>query len=91
MLEVGLGALLALEALLGSLTPLMANISRPINPWRSQMNSTWLNTWAMSFTSMLMKWEMVVKCGQVSQDSAMKAMRSRQARSMARLLTMPWL
>src|SRR5262249_46413406 len=32
----------ALEALLGSLTPSMANSCRPTRPWRSHPNSTWV-------------------------------------------------
>ena len=32
--------LLCLSALLGSFTPSMANICRPIKPWRSQVRST---------------------------------------------------
>ena len=35
------------DALLGSFTPSMANISRPIRPWASQIGSTAANTWAI--------------------------------------------
>ena len=38
--QVPLRSLLALE---GSLTPSMANMSRPMRPWASQVMSTWLN------------------------------------------------
>jgi hypothetical protein len=81
--------LLALEALLGSFTPSMANISRPISPCRSQIARIAANTRAMSSPRLLTKSAIVVKCGPESPHKAMKVTCSRQARSMPRLLTMP--
>ena len=51
------------EALLGSFTPSIANISRPIRPCASQIASTAVKICAMSGPSVLTKCAKVVKCG----------------------------
>ena len=78
-----------LDALLGNLTPSIANISRPIRPWPSHTVSTAAKTLAMSSRSVLTKWAIVVKCGAVMPHSAMNVTCSWQTRSIARLRTMP--
>jgi len=60
------------NALLGSLTPSMANMSRPRNPWASQIATTAANTRAMSSPSVLSRCAIVVKWGAVSPQRAMK-------------------
>lgn len=77
------------DALLGRFTPSMANISRPIKPWASQRATTAANTRAISSPNVLTKCAIVVQCGLVSPQRAMKVTCSRQTRSMLRLLTMP--
>ena len=69
--RVPLRCLLALE---GSLTPSMANISRPIRPCASHTSSTCLKTWPIRSPRPLMKAAMrvVVKWGQLSPLRAMK-------------------
>ena len=59
------------DALLGSFTPSIANISRPMRRCPSHATSTAANTWAMSSRSVLTKWAMVVKCGAVMPHRAM--------------------
>ena len=78
-----------LEALLGSLTPSMANISRPISPSRSQIATTAANTRAIASPAVLTKSAIVVKWGGWSPQRAMKVTCSWQARSIPRLLTIP--
>jgi len=68
----------------------MANISRPIRPSLSSTARTWPNTAAMASRERLTKSATVVKCGLASPVRATKSTLSRQARSMARELTMPW-
>jgi NAD(P)H-flavin reductase len=79
----------ALLVLLGSSTPSMANISRPIKPCASHRNSTCMNTLAISAPSARMKPAIVVKCGALSPDKAMNTTFSRQACSIGRLPTIP--
>ena len=78
------------DALLGSFTPSIANISRPINPSAAQLATTAAKTRAMSSPSVLTNCAIVVQCGRVSPESAMNVTCSRQARSMPRRLTIPW-
>jgi hypothetical protein len=78
-----------LDALPGSFTPSMANISRPISPCRSQTASTAAKMGAMSAPSVLTHWAIVVTWGRVSPQSAMNVTCSAQARAIARLLTIP--
>jgi len=75
--------------MLGSLTPSMANISRPMRPMRSQMSRISVNRGPISPSRVLTKAAKVVKCGAVSPLSAMKVTCSWQARSMSRLLMIP--
>jgi hypothetical protein len=63
--RVPLRLLLALE---GSLTPSMANISRPMSPMRSQMSRISLNSGPISPSRVLTKAAKVVKCGALSPD-----------------------
>ena len=51
------------DALLGSFTPSIANISRPIKPSASQIATTAAKTRAMSSPSVLTNCAIVVKCG----------------------------
>jgi hypothetical protein len=78
-----------LLALLGSLTPSTANISRPISRRRSQAARTAANTWATSAPTVLTKCATVVKCGAVSPHKAMNVTCSRQSRALPRPLTAP--
>jgi hypothetical protein len=81
--------LLALLALLGSLTPSMANISRPMSPMAVADEQDFLEQRPDLAPRVLTKAAKVVKCGALSPESAMKVTWSRQARSMSRELTMP--
>ena len=74
---------------LGSFTPSVANIPRPISPCRPQTASTAANTGAMSGPGVLTKWAMVVQWGAVSPHNATKGTCPRQRRSVPRLLTTP--
>jgi hypothetical protein len=85
----GARSLRCLDALLGSFTPSMANISRPISPWRSQTASTAAKMGAICSPRVLTNCAMVVKCGRESPLRAMKVTCSSHARAMARLRTMP--
>lgn len=51
--------------------------------------STAANTAAIARSVVLMKWAIVVKCGRVSPQRAMKVTCSSHARAIARLLTIP--
>ena len=51
-------------------------------PWQSPMNSTWVKMLVMSSPRQITKPAMVVKCGVLSPDKAMKVTCSRQARWM---------
>lgn len=78
-----------LLALPGSFTPSMANISRPIRPWASQIKSTCWNTAAMGSARRETKRATVVKCGASCPHRAMKVTWRSQAEAMARLETRP--
>ena len=78
-----------LSALLGSFTPSIANICRPIKPWRSQIRSTWVKIVEASSPSSLTNFASVVNCGALSPEIAMNSTFSRHSRSIARLLTTP--
>ena len=67
------------EALPGSFTPSMANISRLMSPCASQIATTAANTRAMTSPSVLTKWAIVVKYGAVSPHNAMNVTCSRQS------------
>lgn len=81
--------LLRLSALLGSLTPSIGNICRPINPSRSQVSRTWVKIAAASSPSSRTKAAMVVKRGALSPEIAMNSTHSRHSRSIARLEMTP--
>ena len=78
-----------LSALLGSFTPSIANICRPINPSRSQASSTCVKIGDTSSPSSLTKAAMVVNRGALSPEIAMNSTFSRHRRSIARLDTTP--
>ncbi len=77
------------EALLGSFTPSIANISRPMSPCRSHTASTAAKIGATWSPSVLTECAIVVKCGRESPLRAMHVTCSSQARAMARLLPRP--
>jgi len=81
--------LLAFEALDGSFTPSMANISRPMSPWRWQIMSTWVNTFATASPRLLTNVLSVLWSGWLSPESAMNCTLLRHAHSMPRELTIP--
>lgn len=81
--------LLRLSALLGSFTPSIANICRPISPSRSQASRTWVKIGDTSSPSSLTNAAIVVKRGALSPEIAMNSTFSRHRRSIARLETTP--
>ena len=79
--EFSVGAAVALSALLGSFTPSMANICRPISPCRSQISSTCVKIAETSSTSSRTNFAIVVNCGELSPEIAMNSTFSRHSRS----------
>ncbi len=79
----------SLEALDGSLQPSMANISSPINPALPHTINTSRNKGCMTSLMLVMKLAMVVKCGWLSADKAIKIMFSLHRRSILRLEEKP--
>ena len=81
----------SLLALLGSLTPSMANNSPPIRPCASQVTSTWANSALICSPNWLTNLAMCAWLGWLFPPRAMNCTLCRQARSMARLDSSPWL
>ncbi|MFC1814291.1 transposase [Thermodesulfobacteriota bacterium] len=79
----------SLEAFDGILHPSMANMSLPMSFILSQIKRTSLKSPNTSFSIAETKSAMVVKCGRVSADNAMKMIFSWQQRAILRLETIP--